>query len=335
MNEDEAGAVTGNSAGDDGARDIDTRLPPEAAGLRLDTALANLYPEYSRSRLQRWIRDGRVRLDGAVPRPRERVAGGESLSIRVEPEREVRHAAEPIGLEIVYEDGEIIVLDKPAGRVVHPGAGNPSGTLLNALLHHAPELEGVPRAGIVHRLDRDTSGLMVVARTLPAHTALVSQLQARSVRREYLALVRGALVSGGTVEGDIGRHPTQRTRMAVVLRGKPAITHYRIARRFHAHTLLDVRLETGRTHQIRVHMAHIRHPVTGDPVYGGRIAVPAGASPALTEALRAFRRQALHAATLGLIHPRTAVQMEWTVPMPADMRSLVERLGEDRDGREA
>jgi len=297
--------------------------------MRLDAALARRYPQYSRSRLQRWIRQGRVRLDGMVPRARDRVAGGERLTIRLEPEREVVHAPEPIDLEILYEDAEIIVIDKPPGRVVHPGAGNPSGTLLNALLHHAPELEGVPRAGLVHRLDRDTSGLMVVARSSLAHTALVSQLQARSVRREYLALVRGTLVSGGTVEGDIGRHPTHRTRMAVVPRGRPAITHYRVARRFRAHTLLEVRLETGRTHQIRVHMAHIRHPVTGDPVYGGRPALPGGASPELVEALRTFRRQALHAARLGLVHPATGERMAWTAPVRADMRFLIERLEED------
>lgn len=297
--------------------------------MRLDAALARRYPQYSRSRLQRWIRQGRVRLDGMVPRARDRVAGGERLTIRLEPEREVVHAPEPIDLEILYEDAEIIVIDKPPGRVVHPGAGNPSGTLLNALLHHAPELEGVPRAGLVHRLDRDTSGLMVVARSSLAHTALVSQLQARSVRREYLALVRGTLVSGGTVEGDIGRHPTHRTRMAVVPRGRPAITHYRVVRRFRAHTLLEVRLETGRTHQIRVHMAHIRHPVTGDPVYGGRPALPGGASPELVEALRTFRRQALHAARLGLVHPATGERMAWTAPVRADMRFLIERLEED------
>lgn len=297
--------------------------------MRLDAALARLCPQYSRSRLQRWIRQGQVRLDGMVPRARDRVAGGERLTIRLEPEREVVHAPEPIDLEIVYEDAEIIVIDKPPGRVVHPGAGHPSGTLLNALLHHAPELEGVPRAGIVHRLDRDTSGLMAVARSIPAHTALVSQLQARSVRREYLALVRGALVSGGTVEGEIGRHPVHRTRMAVVPRGRPAITHYRVARRFRAHTLLEVRLETGRTHQIRVHMAHIRHPVTGDPVYGGRPALPAGASAELVEALCTFRRQALHAARLGLVHPATGERMAWTAPVRADMRLLIERLEED------
>ena len=308
---------------------LQTVVPPERAGLRLDQALAALFPEYSRSRISAWIRDGRVLVDGRVPRPRDRIAGGERVRVEAVVEDTVADRPQAIPLAIVFEDGAIIVLDKPPGLVVHPAAGNREGTLLNALLHHAPELAQVPRAGIVHRLDKETSGLLVVARTIEAHTRLVEALKAREVGREYLAVVQGVVTAGGTIDEPLGRHPVDRKRMAVSERGKPAITHYRVERRFRAHTLLRVRLETGRTHQIRVHMAHIRHPIVGDPVYGGRPRLPAGATPALGAALRGFRRQALHAARLTLEHPVTGETMSFAAPLPEDMRALIAALADD------
>ena len=309
---------------------LSAEIPFELAGSRVDQALAQLFPEYSRSRLTQWIKQGKVTLDGKVPKPKDSVFGGEQVVVETEVLPQERSpAAQEIPLDIVYEDASIIVINKPAGLVVHPAAGNWSGTLQNALLHYAPELDGIPRAGIVHRLDKETSGLMVVARTLTAHKSLVEQLQERSVSREYLALVFGPVVAGGTVEGDIGRHPVERKRMAVVANGKPAITHYRVEQRFAHHTLLRVKLETGRTHQIRVHMAHIHHPIVGDPVYGGRLRIPAGISESLQEALRGFRRQALHATRLELDHPETDDRIGWEVPMPADMQALIDRLAEE------
>jgi 23S rRNA pseudouridine1911/1915/1917 synthase len=301
-------------------------IPAESAGLRIDQVLARLFPEFSRSRLQEWIRQGRVSLEGRSPRPRDRVRGGERVVVRPRLEPRGDDAPEAIPLELIHEDPQVLVINKPPGLVVHPGAGNRRGTLLNALLYLAPELECLPRAGIVHRLDKDTSGVMVVARTLAAHTRLVAQLQARSMGREYLALVQGALVAGGTVEGDLGRHPVQRTRMAVVRGGRPAVTHYRIERRFRDHTLLRISLETGRTHQIRVHMAHIRHSVVGDPLYGGRLRLPAGAPDTVVQALRAFRRQALHAERLTLEHPHGGRPMSWRAPLPRDMQELLAAL---------
>ena len=303
-------------------------IPEELSGARVDQALAQIFPQYSRSRLTQWIKQGKVTVDGLVPKPKDAVLGGEHVEVVADSMPEAQTvAAEPIPLDIVYEDEALIVINKPPGLVVHPAAGNWDGTLQNALLHHAPELAGVPRAGIVHRLDKETSGLMVVARTLPAHKSLVEQLQARSVSREYLALVQGNVVAGGTVEGNIGRHPVDRKRMAVVDGGKPAITHYRVEARFAYHTLLRVKLETGRTHQIRVHMAHIRHPIIGDPVYGGRLRIPAGASDTLQLALRGFRRQALHATRLQLEHPVSGELVTWEAHMPADMQALVDLLG--------
>jgi 23S rRNA pseudouridine1911/1915/1917 synthase len=307
----------------------DTRvaiLPAESAGLRIDQALARLFPEFSRSRLQEWIRQGQVSLEGRSPRPRDIVRGGERVVVQPRFEPRGDDAPEAIPLDLIHQDPHLLVINKPPGLVVHPGAGNRRGTLLNALLDLAPELECLPRAGIVHRLDKDTSGAMVVARTLAAHTRLVAQLQARSMGREYLALVQGGLVAGGTVQGDIGRHPVQRKRMAVVRGGRPAVTHYRIERRFQHHTLLRVSLETGRTHQIRVHMAHIRHPVVGDPVYGGRLRLPAGASDTVGHTLRAFRRQALHAERLTLVHPHGGRPMSWHAPLPADLQHLLAAL---------
>ncbi len=304
-------------------------IPEEASGWRVDQALAAIFPDYSRSRLTTWIRAGAVSLDGRTPKPKDRVAGGEAVLVEAELECEGEWEAEAIPLTVVYEDSDLLVIDKPAGLVVHPAVGNRAGTLLNALLHHAPELERVPRAGIVHRLDKETSGLLVVARNLEAQNALVRQLQAREMSREYLAVVGGVMTGGGTIKAPIGRHPVDRKRMAVVGGGKPAVTHYRVAERYRAHTLVSVRLETGRTHQIRVHMAHIHYPIVGDPVYGGRPRLPAGTGEALREMIQCFRRQALHAARLGLVHPRSGEYLEWESPLPEDMEQLIAALRED------
>lgn len=301
-------------------------IPENMAGRRLDQAVAALFPDYSRSRLQRWIRDGRITVGGAARRPRDPVREGEVVVLEAEPEAETFLAPQEIALDVLYEDEALLVVNKPPGLVVHPGAGNPDGTLVNALLHHDPVLSSLPRAGIVHRLDKETSGVLVVARTYAAHASLVDQLQRRTVGREYQALVVGRPTAGGRVEGAIGRHPRDRKRMAVVERGRPAVTHYRIAERFTAHTLLNVWLETGRTHQIRVHMAHIGYPLVGDPVYGRRMVFPKGAEEAVREALVGFRRQALHARRLTLIHPVRGEEMAWEAPMPADMAELLERL---------
>ena len=299
---------------------------PRAAGRRLDHVLSELLPEFSRSRLQQWVRQGWVTVDGRVARPRDRLSGGEDIHVRVVRERTIPDLPQALPLEIVFEDEHLLVVNKPSGLVVHPAAGNPDGTLLNRLLHHAPELATLPRAGIVHRLDKDTTGLLVVAKTLPAHKGLVEQLQARSIKREYRALVVGVLVTGGTVEGAVGRHPVERTRMAVVSGGKPAVTHYRVIERFPAHTFLKVELETGRTHQIRVHLAHIRHPLVGDPLYGGRPRLPKGGTEDQIRALQGFRRQALHAVRLRLTHPVSGQVLEWEAPIPEDFRGLLSAL---------
>ncbi|MFO1400206.1 MAG: 23S rRNA pseudouridine(1911/1915/1917) synthase RluD [Steroidobacteraceae bacterium] len=303
-------------------------LPAAAAGQRLDQALALALPQYSRARIQRWIRDGQVRLAGTprALRPSERVAGGEQLTVVAEFAPEVALEPEARALAIVYEDAALIVLDKPPGLVVHPGAGNPRHTLQQALLAHDARLARVPRAGLVHRLDKDTSGLMVVARTPEAHTRLVAALQARAIRREYLALVAGRPTGGGTIDEPIGRHRQQRTRMSVRADGRAAVTHYRIEERFRSHTLLRVRLETGRTHQIRVHLAHLGYPVVGDPVYGGRRRLAAGAPPALNAALQAFRRQALHATRLAFAHPLDGRALDFSAPLPADLQQLLAAL---------
>ena len=304
-------------------------VPEELAGLRLDQALAALFPAYSRARLTRWVKEGQVLVDGERRRPRDPVHGGETVALEAEQEVETRWRAQAIPLDIVHEDEAVIVIHKPAGLVVHPGAGNMDGTLSNALLHHDPALELVPRAGVVHRLDKDTSGLLVIARTLAAQKSLVEQLQARAFEREYLALVNGVMTAGGTVEAPVGRHPTNRLRQAVVPGGREAITHYRVEERYRGHSLLRVRLETGRTHQIRVHMAYLKHPLVGDPVYGGRLRLPAGATPGLVEALRGFRRQALHAERLGFAHPLTGEHVSWQAPLPEDMAALIEACRED------
>ncbi len=304
-------------------------VPDALAGRRTDAVLAELFPEYSRSRLVTWIKSGDALIDGRQVRPRDPVRGGEAVSLCVV--LEVQTAAEPedIPLQVLYEDAEVIVIDKPAGLVVHPGAGNASGTLVNALLHRDPSLSALPRAGIVHRLDKDTSGAMVVARTLPAHTSLVAQLSARAVHRQYLAVVVGALVSGGTADAAIDRHPKDRIKMAVREDGRDAVTHYRLRQRFRAHTALECRLETGRTHQIRVHMAHLKHPILGDPLYGGPLKLPKGASEALVATLRGFRRQALHAETLEFVHPVSGEPVRCTAAVPGDMQALLEALHAD------
>ncbi len=304
-------------------------VPESAAGRRLDAVLADLFPEYSRSRLSAWIKSGDVSVDGAPMRGRDPVRGGEEVTLTAIQETQTHAVAEDIPLDILYEDADVFVIDKPAGLVVHPGAGNPDGTLVNALLHRDPSLELLPRAGIVHRLDKDTSGVMVVARTLQAHTALVEQLSSREVHRQYLAIVVGAMVSGGTANGAIDRHPRDRIRMAVREDGKDAVTHYRLRERYRAHTALECRLETGRTHQIRVHMAHIKHPIVGDPRYGGSFKLPKGASDELIAALRAFKRQALHAEVLEFMHPVTGEPIRCTAPVPEDMQHLMKLLRED------
>ena len=301
----------------------------ELSGLRLDQALARLFGDYSRNRLQGWIREGRVLVDGRPRKPRDRVLSGERVELHALLERQVPVQAEDIPLDIVHEDEHLLVVNKPPGLVVHPAAGVPDGTLQNALLHHDAELSRLPRAGIVHRLDKETTGLMVVARSPVAHKQLVAALQARRIHRHYQALVVGRPAAGGRVDAPIGRHPVHRTRMAVVAAGKPAVTHYRVAEAFRMHTLLDVKLESGRTHQIRVHMAHLRQPLVGDPVYGGRLRLPPGADAHTVEALRGFRRQALHACRLELEHPVTGRALSWEVPMPEDFASLLEVLRQD------
>jgi len=301
-------------------------LASEAAGLRFDQALAQALPQYSRARLKTWIDSGAVEVDGRPLRSKDRVLGGEQVRIRARLPAEDRVRAEAIPLTVVFRDRALLVIDKPAGLVVHPGAGNPRHTLQNALLALDPSLALVPRAGLVHRLDKDTSGLLLVARTPEAHGALVKAMAARQITREYLALCTGVMTGGGTIDEPIGRHRTLRTRMAVRSDGRAAVTHYRIERRFRAHTLVRVTLETGRTHQIRVHLAYLGFPVVGDPVYGGRRRIPKGSSPTLTAELQAFPRQALHAARLRLEHPLTHRELEWDSPLPEDMQGLLGAL---------
>lgn len=306
-------------------------------GQRLDQALAEMFPNYSRSRIKEWILDRRVQVNGIVnDKPKEKVLGGEQIVIDVAIAEDTRYEPQDIPLDIVYEDDDIIVINKPRDRVVHPGAGNPDGTVLNALLHYYPPIVDVPRAGIVHRLDKDTTGLMVVAKTIPAQTRLVESLQLREITREYEAIAIGHMTSGGTVDEPISRHPTKRTHMAVHPLGKPAVTHYRIMEHFRVHTRLRLRLETGRTHQIRVHMAHITHPLVGDQVYGGRPRLPKGASDDFIAALRKFDRQALHATMLRLYHPISGIEMEWHAPLPQDMVELITAMRADyEDNKES
>jgi 23S rRNA pseudouridine1911/1915/1917 synthase len=308
----------------------EAQVPLALAGQRLDRVVAELFPDYSRSRLAEWIKAGRLRIDGREARPRDPVVGGERIVLATELEAQVDSAPEDIALAIVYEDRHLLVVDKPPGLVVHPGAGNPAGTLQNALLHHDPKLAEIPRAGIVHRLDKDTSGVMVVARTLAAHTRLVEMIAAREVHRRYEAVVYGVLVSGGTIDAPIGRDRHERTRMAVSEgeSSRDAVTHYRVRERFRAQSRLQVDLETGRTHQIRVHFAHIRHPLVGDAVYGG-LKLPKGGTPELVAALRVFRRQALHAERLAFPHPVSGKPLEVGAPRPPDMDVLIDALRAD------
>ncbi|MWP48658.1 MULTISPECIES: 23S rRNA pseudouridine(1911/1915/1917) synthase RluD [unclassified Gilliamella] len=311
---------------------LSTEIEQTQLGMRLDQALSALFPDYSRSRIKDWIVNNKVIVnDVIVNKPKERVLGGEKITINAEIEEETYHQPEDIKLDIVYEDDDILVINKPRDLVVHPGAGNPDGTVLNALLHYYPDIARVPRAGIVHRLDKDTTGLMVVAKTINAQTHLVDALQHREITREYEAVAMGIITAGGTVDQPITRHPTKRTHMAVFPTGKPAVTHYRVMEKYRLHTRLRLRLETGRTHQIRVHMAHIAHPLIGDPLYGGRPRPPKGASESFIQTLRDFDRQALHATMLRLYHPITGELMQWNAPIPQDMQTLIQALQEDTE----
>ena len=307
-------------------------VPPDMAGDRIDQVMAKLFPDFSRSRITDWIRQGRATVDGELWKPKARVVGGELLELSAIVELHTEAEPQDILLDIVFEDEHLIVINKPAGLVVHPAAGNYDGTLLNGLLFRYPELQNLPRAGIVHRLDKDTTGLMVVARSVKAHKSLVEQLQARTMGREYQAIVSGVMTGGGCVDEPIGRHPTVRTKMAVHHAGKTAVTHYRVAERFSAHTLLDVKLETGRTHQIRVHLSHIHYPLVGDRVYAGRNKIPAGVSEELKQVIRDFPRQALHARRLELIHPDSGELLSWQVPLPEDMAQLLSALRAEEAG---
>ena len=309
---------------------LQAEVPEDLSGNRLDQIAAQLFPDYSRSRLQSWIKDGELLVNGKVIRPRDKGFSGDILEINAELQAEERWTAEPISLNIIYEDPTLIVVNKPTATVVHPAAGHREGTLLNGLLHHCSQLELLPRAGIVHRLDKDTTGLMVVAKTLQAHTSLVQQLQARNVTREYEAIVSGVLTAGGKIEHELGRHPVNRKKRAVLEQGQEAITHYTVIKRYPAHTHTLVKLETGRTHQIRVHLSHMKYPIVGDKLYGGRLRIPRGCSEELATTLRQFERQALHAKSLGLIHPCSGEPMSWSSELPADMQNLLSILEQDR-----
>lgn len=313
---------------------LSAEIPLEWAGQRLDQALARLFPLHSRSRLKIWIEQGDVTINQSpsILRPKDKVKGGEQIEIRSQMANlETHWGAEelPSALEIVYEDDDLLVLNKPSGLVVHPGTGNTHGTLVNALLHHIPELNKIPRAGVVHRLDKDTTGLLVVAKTLASHTFLVTQLQNRTVKRFYEALVWGVMPSGGTLQTKMGRHPIDRSKMAVVEMGKEAITHYRVSQRFMHHSKLEIQLETGRTHQIRVHMAHLQYPIVGDKTYGGRTRIPPKASTLMLDSLKNFHRQALHAKRLVLVHPTQKIEMGWEVPLPEDFENLLQVLQQE------
>lgn len=310
----------------------EAQVPVDFSGQRLDQVSTELFEDFSRSRIQSWIKEGTILVDGKKVKAKEKVFGGEIISLSVLVENQEEHLPEDIPLSIVYEDDDILVINKPAGLVVHPASGHRDGTLLNAVLHHAPEVGHVPRAGIVHRLDKETTGLMVIAKTLAAQTDLVSQLQDRSMGREYEAITIGVMTGGGVVDEPIGRHPNNRQKMAVEpIHGKEAITHYRLVKRFKNHTHIRLKLETGRTHQIRVHMAFAKFPLVGDPQYAGRLKMPKACSPELQEGIRLFRRQALHAKKLELTHPISGEFMEWEVDLPEDMQHLIELLKQDME----
>jgi len=304
-------------------------IPLDASGQRLDQALAGLLPDYSRTRIKEWIDAGQVVVDGRVPRGRDKLIGGEAVQIQATIEAATGVEAEPIKVNVVHQDKHVFVINKPAGLVVHPGAGNAAGTLQNALLHLDSKLAELPRAGIVHRLDKDTSGLMVVARTIKAHTALTKMIEAHEVERHYEAICVGVMTAGGTVDAPIGRHPVERVKMSIRGDGREAISHYRVLTRFRGHTHVRVQLETGRTHQIRVHLAHIKYPIVGDGVYGKRLSIPKGTTPKLEAELRSFTRQALHAAQLEFDHPVTGKHVSCAAPLPKDMQTLLKALGED------
>ncbi|WP_414500662.1 23S rRNA pseudouridine(1911/1915/1917) synthase RluD [Zymobacter sp. IVIA_12111.31 C1] len=307
----------------------EAQLTREEHGMRMDQAAAVLFSEFSRERLKQWIGEGALTLDGKTVKPKVKVLVGQWLRLKATLQAEGDWVAQDIPLDVVYEDDSVLVINKPAGLVVHPAAGNPDGTLLNALLHHYPAQENIPRAGIVHRLDKDTTGLMVVARTLEAHHSLINQLKDKSVTREYDAVVVGVMTAGGTVDAPLGRHPKDRKRQAVVSNGKPAVTHFRVVERFAGHTHIRCQLETGRTHQIRVHMSHEGWPLVGDPVYGGRLRFPKGASETLRDALKDFSRQALHARRLRFEHPVTGEEVMCHAPLPDDMVQLLDCLREE------
>jgi 23S rRNA pseudouridine1911/1915/1917 synthase len=313
---------------------VTRELAAELGGLRLDQAAAQAFPEYSRARLQQWLKDGRVLLNGKVPKGKDRVIGGEQVELRIQPELSEAVTPEELPLDIIHEDEALIIVNKPVGLVVHPAAGNRSGTLLNGLLAHCPQLASLPRGGIVHRIDKDTSGLLVIAKTLQAHQSLVAQLQEHSVTRQYEAVVCGVIVAGGTIDAPLGRHLSQRQKRAVVEPeapdARPAVTHYRVKARYRSHTHVALQLETGRTHQIRVHMAYIGYPIVGDPTYGGRLKLPKGAVPELLDFLQQFKRQALHARVLGFEHPESGEYMEWESPLPEDFAQLLSLLEKDR-----
>ena len=313
-------------AGDD---KMTVQVPEALHGARLDAAAASLFPAFSRSRLADWIKSGRLQRNHGAAKPRDKVAVADYITLTPEYDDRVEWAPEALPLDLLYEDNHVIVLNKPAGLVVHPAAGHHSGTLVNRLLAHAPEMASLPRGGIVHRLDKDTSGVMLAAKSPLAHKSLVAQLAERTVSRHYSAVCRGTFSGGGTIDGPIGRHPTSRIKMAVVPDGKPAVTHYRIAQRFGAHTHLDVSLESGRTHQIRVHLAWRKHPLIGDPVYGGRAMRPAGASDRLLSALQEFPRQALHARELVFLHPESDESLQFSAPIPEDFTELLKCLAEE------
>ena len=305
---------------------LTTTIPEEMAGKRFDQCLAEVFPDYSRSKLQTWIKSGRVTANKKVLKAKDKVDGGEVIELDAEAEQVVEYEAEDIPLDIVHEDESLIIVNKPAGLVVHPAIGHWQGTLVNALLNHQSSLKTLPRAGIVHRLDKETSGLLMVAKTLQAHNSLTTQLKDRTINREYLALVKGWMTAGGTVNEAIGRHPGDRKRNVVREDGKHAVTHYRLEQRFKRHTLVRAKLETGRTHQIRVHLAYINYPLVGDQVYGGRFQMPANCDEELAQKLREFKRQALHATKLGLQHPSTEEYCEWEQAVPKDMADLLTAL---------
>ena len=310
---------------------LTAEVPEDLSGYRLDQIAAKLFPDYSRARLQIWIKDGSLLVNARQLRPRDRLLSGDKLKVDAELPVQENWSAEPMALNIVFEDDCLIIVNKPANVVVHPASGHGDGTLLNGLLHHHNALQQLPRAGIVHRLDKDTTGLMVVAKTLRSHTALVNQMQAREISREYEAVVQGVLTGGGTVDVALGRHPVNRKKRAVVETGQRAVSHYRVIKRYRSHTHLEVKLDTGRTHQIRVHMAYLNHPIVGDPMYGGRQRVPAACSSELINCLKNFKRQALHARRLALHHPDSGESMSWESATPPDMVGLIRELTKDAE----